>query len=482
MVRALARLVATLPASLLAQGTASTQFQPAPLPALSVSGVRQVLAVDHDRDGDVDLTAGTFLGPPRVLTNDGLGQLVSTTLVIPNLFGTPQLASIDFDGDGDRDLLLSWTTGRALLRWTGGGFADATAALPPLPTMTGFVVADLDNDGDEDAAGCGHALVSGADGILRNQNGVFTWQPAFAGASASIGGADVDGDGDVDIATTSPLRLWRNDGGLTFTDVSTTQLPPLPPHWAHLAFGDVDGDGDQDLVVGDVQSATLVDRLLRNAGAGTFVEVPGAIPAPPAATGTVALADVDDDGDLDLVRGGNVATLCTNDGTGAFTLASGRWPTAPVPAGLTWPADLDRDGDLDVVLAPFVPPASVLWNHHRQLKVPAPPVRGQSWTVELWSQPGYGIGTRAALLAIGLARLLQLVEVPPLGVLWLDLAAPFVLQPASIAAPNGVATLTFAIPNAPALVGIALHCQALVEEHGGVGDVRLTALVTATIQ
>src|SRR5687767_13713542 len=112
-------------------------------------------------------------------------------------------------------------------------------------------------------------------------------------------------------------------------------------------------------------------------------------------------------------------------------------------AGSAMPIDLDRDGDLDVVVQRSESTEVMLWYHHRHLKAPAPPVRGQTWTVEVWSQPGYGTGTRAALLAIGLARLPQPVEVPPLGALWLDLAAPFVLQPALIGAPVGVAPLAF---------------------------------------
>jgi hypothetical protein len=42
--------------------------------------------------------------------------------------------------------------------------------------------------------------------------------------------------------------------------------------------------------------------------------------------------------------------------------------------------------------------------------------------------------------------------------------------------------LTFPIPPAPQLFGIALHVQALVEETAGTGDARLTSLVSSTIQ
>ena len=123
-----------------------------------------------------------------------------------------------------------------------------------------------------------------------------------------------------------------------------------------------------------------------------------------------------------------------------------------------------------------------MWNHHRHLTVPSPPVIGQNWTVALWGQPGYGSGIRTALLAIGLARLPQPSAVPPLGALWLDLAAPFLLQPTLVQALAGSVPLVFAIPAAPPLVGITLHAQGLVEENAGVGNARFTALVSSTIQ
>src|SRR5204862_1911048 len=100
-------------------------------------------------------------------------------------------------------------------------------------------------DGDQDIAGGGLSIGSGAPGILVNSGGAFTWMPMFGGFTITLAAADVDGDGDLDIATTAPLQLWRNDGGMVFTNVSATNLPPLPSYWAYLAFADLDGDGDQ---------------------------------------------------------------------------------------------------------------------------------------------------------------------------------------------------------------------------------------------
>src|SRR6185503_17965511 len=106
----------------------------------------------------------------------------------------------------------------------GTTWLDASANVPAIQGFNGTVVADLDGDGDQDVAGCGHPIFVGASGLLTNTNGVFTFASAFGGANLTIAGGDVDGDGDVDIATTSPLQLWRNDGGMVFTNVSAAQL------------------------------------------------------------------------------------------------------------------------------------------------------------------------------------------------------------------------------------------------------------------
>ncbi|MBN1835506.1 MAG: VCBS repeat-containing protein, partial [Spirochaetales bacterium] len=69
-----------------------------------------------------------------------------------------------------------------------------------------------------------------------------------------------------------------------------------------VALGDVDDDGDLDLVVGDYDQPT---RIWLNDGRGMFADsgqVLREFPMPEAETSFVALADLDNDGDLDLVE------------------------------------------------------------------------------------------------------------------------------------------------------------------------------------
>ena len=486
--RLTAALVLALPCGAAAQGP--TQF--VATTAQFLTGAYPVAAVfdDFDRDGAVDFCVVSGFGPQvQVLHNDGLGNLTASPLPPVTIWSSAAVAFVDLEGDGDRDLFLSWprSAGQnvALFRYMGGSlWLDASASVPAMPTFNSAMVGDLDGDGDEDIVGGGMSIGSGMSGILTNVGGAFTWAAAFGGQQGIVALGDIDGDGDLDVATMLPLQLWRNDGAMVFTNVTATQVPPLPLYWAHLVFADVDGDGDQDLVLGDeVNYVNQFDRLLRNVGGGTFVEVPGAIPPHPGAhTLSVAFADVDGDGDLDLIRGGNPQpNLSLNDGTGLFTLATGRLPPLASVIAEALAADLDRDGDADIVLHTTGQPGQILWNRHRHVAVPAPPAIGQNWTIEVSSQPGYGTGTRAAVLGLGVARLAQPVVVSPFGVLWLDLGAPIALLQTLIGPGAGPVPLTFAIPPSPPLVGMALHVQALVEETAGTGDARLTSLVSTTI-
>jgi hypothetical protein len=164
---------------------------------------------------------------------------------------------------------------------------------------------------------------------------------------------DVDGDGDRDalIGNTSlegcfelgvvgcpgpgQTHLYLNDGLGFFSDATSTHLPVDSDDTRSLAVADVDGDGDRDVLIGNQGR----NRLYLNTGAGTLVdETDARLPSFPGQdqTTTVALEDVDGDGDRDMLIG-NVALpsavhdrLYLNDGSGYFTDVTGtHLPTMP---------------------------------------------------------------------------------------------------------------------------------------------------------
>ncbi len=184
-----------------------------------------------------------------------------------------------------------------------------------------------------------------------------------------VSAGDVDGDGLPDLFLPALLgsggtwghRLYRNIGEGAFEDVSAAWLPRDTPHGAWGAtLVDIDGDGDLDAVL----AGTGPNRLWRNEG-DRFVEVAGAGVEgdPTAASASIAAADYDGDGHLDLyvVNHGFVTDegpgqphpadlLLGGRADGTFEDRSSLLPAARLEgAGFVaaW-TDLDEDGDLDL--------------------------------------------------------------------------------------------------------------------------------------
>ena len=178
--------------------------------------------------------------------------------------------------------------------------------------------------------------------------------PGDTDETSSVALGDVDGDGDLDVmfgSWTHSNRLYRNDGYGIFVDVSATSLPVDADFTEAVAFGDVDGDGDLDLVCGNQGQQ---DRLYENDGMGGFIDVTaGRMPADAALTPFVELADLDGDGDLDMLLSGPLR-LYDNNGAGQFVdVTAARLPAVWLHYGFAL-GDVDADGDLDLVAAGYL--------------------------------------------------------------------------------------------------------------------------------
>ncbi len=393
---------------------------------------------------------------------------------LPSWTSASKAAALDADGDGDLDLVVVGPGQSVLLRNNGGGtFTLAPAGSLPQWYVPPEVIAsgDLDGDGDIDLV---YGLSMSGAIVLDNRAGRFvpTSQIPFSFGlrpTVALAIGDIDGDGDLDIAggvDGAQNRLYRNTGNGLFVD-ATSNLPPDVDATRGLALVDVDGDGDLDLVCANTYSQGTMsaqDRLYRNDGTGVFTDVTAACMPPDTAGATaIATGDVDGDGDMDLLLLSSDApwhSLYRNDGSGHFTdVTAAEWPQELFGSVLVL-ADLDRDGDLDVVVGPSE--KRVCMNVARQLHEPWPARVGRPFRMEVWQHGATGPGV--ALVALSSTRIPGVST--PFGVL--GIAPMSTLPPLLIASPNGVGSAQFSLPTTPALVGFAFHAQALLASSAGV--------------
>ena len=161
-------------------------------------------------------------------------------------------------------------------------------------------------------------------------------------------GIDDDGDGFIDCEDPECADYFLfTDSGQALGNLASSSV----------ALGDVDGDGDLDAFVGNWMQPKIV--WLNN---GTGAYTPSGQVFANEFTSFLALGDVDGDGDLDAFEANNgVNRLWLNDGTGTYS-DSGQELGASVSEVVAL-GDLDGDGDLDAfVVNAFQTPNKVFLN------------------------------------------------------------------------------------------------------------------------
>jgi hypothetical protein len=362
------------------------------MPGPSMHGANTMALADHDGDGDLDLFWGDFFEPGLLLIpNAGTcpaPDFKATPVQFP--LGRPLLTSGynapafgDLSGDGRADLVVGVLGGAYnplrtsaenlyyLTRGAGDGWEIRTRRLLPVLDVGSETIpalADLDGDGDLDLLLANKLDPSDLQTsfIYRLENVGTSRRPSFRMRApldlgrrfhAAPAFGDLDGDGRLDLmmGQWGPRLGWYRGTPQGFAVMDTALVTITRGSNTVPTLGDLDGDGDLDLMVGE-SSGWL--NYYRNDGG----------PARPAFTlvsdefeqiqlgrrSAPLLADLDGDGDLDLLVGTEIngLRLYRNQGSrteprlvrdSTFQVAA---PVLAAPAA----GDLDGDGDLDLLV------------------------------------------------------------------------------------------------------------------------------------
>lgn len=232
------------------------------------------------------------------------------------------LGAGDLDGDGHLDVVAAGDDGLVVLRGDGNGGLEPGVELDAGPNPAEIAVGDIDGDGHADVIAANHetrhlTLISG-DG-----SGGFaaprTIEVDVAPHVHVVLARDVDGDGVVDLVVDhrdgEGLLVLPGRGEGEFGDGALFDGGGDP--YRGMAAGELNGDGQLDFVTPNPRE---VGVLLSSRGAP--YELRRGEPVAARTPFTVALADLDADGRLDLVaasgEGSDVVQVYRGDGAGGF--------------------------------------------------------------------------------------------------------------------------------------------------------------------
>ena len=267
------------------------------------------------------------------------------------------MAAGDFNRDGYNDLVLG--SGSGLTFWKSNNTGTAYTNVNPSDYIfcqrTNFV--DINNDGNLDAFSC-HDVAPNVYYINDGSGNMSYYQSGTPGAYllgiTPSGGnyaslwTDFDNDGDLDMFISKcsgpPCELHRNDGNGVFTDISAAAGINVTPiqTWSS-AVADFDNDDDMDVIItasagthkffrNNLETATTAFTNI-TAGSGWDTN---------SSTNIDNVAyDFDNDGKVDVLGGGN--KIMFNKGNNIFEA------TNYTAIGVGAIGDLNNDGFLDIL-------------------------------------------------------------------------------------------------------------------------------------
>ena len=279
------------------------------------------ITADYDNDGFLDILFINSL-KSRLYKNDGKGKFIdmTSTIGIDFISNGIKAGFLDYNLEGDLDLYVASRSVNQLYRNNADG------------TFT----------------------------EISNKSG--TAGDSVKSKDIEIG--DFDDDGDVDLFVLNKdrsSRFYNNRRQGYFSDITTKVGLNFLGQPSTVVSGDYNNDGHLDLFIADL--AGEQHAIFQNKGDGTFIKDEPSLSALDGLTGFVIIkadfADLDNDGYLDLLVAGRSTRkdkyqsgllLLHNNGQGKYTDASSSLPSELGIIELVKTADLDNDGDLDIII------------------------------------------------------------------------------------------------------------------------------------
>ncbi|NOQ71839.1 MAG: T9SS type A sorting domain-containing protein [Crocinitomix sp.] len=334
----------------------------------AAEGTTSVLTGDLNGDGDIDIIASADAESEIIWIENLGGGTFSTPIIVTDLAeGISEILLLDFDEDGDIDILNSSEILEEVAWYENDGTAvfAAKEVVTEVPLEASHLaIADFNDDGEQDLLIiCPNAIYwMEKIGIgLYDEITFYTFTSAYGHLIENLTVADVDGSGSDDIllgmhdvwgvdayfySYQDAVVLLSNEGGV-FEDF---RLAPTISHVNDIALADINEDGILDVVA----ASNSGEGVIYFPGLGDeLYDEPVVVAEDEETIYHVEVGDLDGDGDIDIVYADGYYPLVylswsENLGLGVFDesveLMSGDFILSMTLA------DTDTDGDLDIYI------------------------------------------------------------------------------------------------------------------------------------
>ncbi len=313
--------------------------------------------VDLNLDGANDLLVSDESGPDVVYwyRNLGCGNFSRNT-IDGNIESVDEVVAVDYQGDGDMDVFAAAYPSRDVVLYRNDGSMSFTPVVIDtrvnlLYEAEGIDAGDLDNDGDVDIAVSAFSSLLG--GLWWYENTGSSWTKRQIVNPIGCPAWDViiwdfnnDGRRDIALSTKCRLYIFRNNGGTPPSFTSVILDNSLSDGYG-LAVGDINNDGRMDIVLTDKGGSGYVYLYLNNGGFSftkSIVDSSANIPM------GVQIADFEPDGDLDIVvasRGNRIIYVYQNNSMTFTRMTPSIISRNYFGVGI---GDLDGDADPDILV------------------------------------------------------------------------------------------------------------------------------------